>query len=175
MIQSTDIRIGDTATFLVDGDGEELTGTVITLFKTPEININGWVDTLALEDLPAALVDVKDTGVWVVPFAWMTNTDRQAVNYSLTVDFSSDRPLTPEEIGEILLAVEAQISEPVTYHHDDETLIGPIDMDVTVKIKDASIKKWDLMSASLNEDDQIHRVGGFSAMSMLYAIQAGMA
>jgi hypothetical protein len=49
-------------------------------------------------------------------------------NYSIKVDFKTDRPITEEELGALMLQVIAQIEEPVTLEGDDvdyqTTIIG---------------------------------------------------
>lgn len=140
MINHQDITINSTATFLVDGDGEELTGQVKAIYNTNHIDINGFNEHLVDEDLPAALVDVKDTGVWLVPFAWITSVSKTRIQYQISVSFIADRPLTDDEQASIVTSVETQIIEPITWDHDDETLIGPIPMDVNISVIDSSIE-----------------------------------
>lgn len=138
MVKHTDIQLGNTVTFLVNGDEEELTGSVVAIYTTNNFDINGFPETLVDEDLPAALVEVNDTGVWLVPFAWITEVDTK-VTYRVSVTFTADRALTGDEQDAILSAVEAQVSEPVMWDHDDETLVGPVDMEVTIRILGAEV------------------------------------
>jgi len=110
--------VGDWVTFLVDGDGERLTGRVI---KT---NVaDGLPEHWSVAGTePVHHVAIPNNGVWAIHPSCIVATGEDADNcptdYMIKIRFTANRPLTKDELDDLVNAVAVQIEEPQTDHHD---------------------------------------------------------
>jgi hypothetical protein len=66
--------VGSSVTFMVDGDGEQLTGEVVEVFgSVGRFELWGSVVDLVAEDVPAVAVVIEDGCGWLVPVSWVVD------------------------------------------------------------------------------------------------------
>lgn len=110
------IAVGDWVTFLVDGDGERLTGRVIVTNAT-----NEYTTGIAGSE-PVHHVAIPNNGVWAIHPSWIVanseDADDSPTDYTITIRFTASRPLTNDELADLVNAATVQIEEPQTDHHD---------------------------------------------------------
>ena len=109
-----DISIGDSITFLVDGDGEEIKGVVVAtnVEECDGVSTASW-------DEPTHIVVPENGGTWGVHPSWITEV-RGTRTYTITVTFTADRPLTDGELADLTNTVAVQVEEPWATNEDGE-------------------------------------------------------
>lgn len=112
---SDPLAVNDWVTFRVNGDGERLTGRVIGL-NLPEVDSQDTCDW----DEPVHSVVVPNNGVWAIHPSWIVamnaNADDCPTEYTITVRFTANRPLTADELDDLGNTVAVQVEEPHTDH-----------------------------------------------------------